>query len=85
MHFFKKRTQARCQYLLVQSGTNVHLGLTREHLLLQIQSRLRLTMQHIYGHAQNLGNECADHAAALGTFAFGVESKRMHALDASFV
>ena len=25
-------------------------------------------MQHIYSHAQNLGNECADHAAALGAF-----------------
>ena len=26
------------------------------------------TVQHIYSHAQNLGNECADHAAALGTY-----------------
>ena len=25
-------------------------------------------MQHVYGHSGNLGNECADHAAALGTF-----------------
>ena len=25
-------------------------------------------MQHVYSHAQNIGNECADHAAALGTF-----------------
>ena len=25
-------------------------------------------MQHVYGHTWNLGNECADHAAALGTF-----------------
>ena len=24
-------------------------------------------MQHVYGHAGNLGNECADHAAALGS------------------
>ena len=26
-----------------------------------------LTMQHVYGHIGNLGNGCADHAAALGT------------------
>ena len=32
------------------------------------QRKLRLTMQHVYGHNGNLGNECADHAAALGTF-----------------
>ena len=25
-------------------------------------------MQHVYGHGGNLGDECADHAAALGTF-----------------
>ena len=30
--------------------------------------RLRLTVQHLYGHRGNPGNECADHAAALGTF-----------------
>ena len=27
-------------------------------------------MQHVYGHTGNLGNECTDHAAALGTFGF---------------
>ena len=27
-----------------------------------------VTMRHVYGHSGNLGNECADHAAALGTF-----------------
>ena len=25
-------------------------------------------MQHVHGHGVNLGIECADHAAALGTF-----------------
>ena len=25
-------------------------------------------MQHTWGHAQNLGNECADHAAALAAY-----------------
>ena len=25
-------------------------------------------MQHVHGHGGNLGNECADHAAALGSF-----------------
>ena len=27
-------------------------------------------MHHVYGHAGNLGNECADHAAALGSLGF---------------
>ena len=34
--------------------------------MLSVQHRLRLTIQHVYGHTGNLGNECADHAAALG-------------------
>ena len=32
------------------------------------QHKLRLTMQRVFGHGGNLENECADHAAALGTF-----------------
>ena len=31
------------------------------------QHRPRFTMQHVYGHTGNLGHECADHAAALGS------------------
>ena len=34
------------------------------------QRKLRLTMQHVYGHSGNLGNECAGHAAAPGTLGF---------------
>ena len=52
----------------VQSRANVSLGLTCQRVLLQIQLRLRFTVQHIYSHAQNSWNECADRAAALGTF-----------------
>ena len=25
-------------------------------------------MQHVYSHAKNLGNECAEHAAAMGVY-----------------
>ena len=38
--------------------------------MVSAQRKLRLTMQHVYGHSGNLGNECADHAAALGTLGF---------------
>ena len=34
--------------------------------MIRVQHRQRLTMQHVHGHSGNLGNECADHAAALG-------------------
>ena len=36
--------------------------------MIRAQHRLRLTMQHVCGHTGNLGDECADHAAELGTF-----------------
>ena len=51
----------------IQARTHV-LAIACQQALIHAQRRLRLTMQHVYGHGGNLGNECADHAAALGTF-----------------
>ena len=52
----------------IQARTHVQLALACQQSMIRAQHRLRLTMQHTYGHGGNLGNECADHAAALGTF-----------------
>ena len=52
----------------IQARTHVQLALACQQSVIRIQHRLRLTMQHVFGHGGNLGNECADHAAALGTF-----------------
>ena len=54
----------------IQARSHVQLALACQRSMLCAQHRLRLTMQHVYGHSGNLGNECADHAAALGTFGF---------------
>ena len=51
----------------IQARTHVQLELACQQSLFHAQRRLRLTMQHVFGHSGNLGNECADHAAALGT------------------
>ena len=50
----------------IQARTQVQLALACQQSMLKVQHRLRFTMQHVYGHTGNLGNECADHAAALG-------------------
>ena len=42
-------------------------ALACQQSMIRARHRLRLTMQHVFGHGGNLGNECADHAAALGT------------------
>ena len=52
----------------IQARTHVQLALACQRSVLCAQQRLRLTMQHAYGHTGNLGNECADHAAAPGSF-----------------
>ena len=54
-----------------------------KQLLLKVQHRLRITMQYVYGHAGNLGNECADHAAALGTFGLVSNHKPIYTLGSS--
>ena len=52
----------------VHARANAQLGLACQRILLQIQQMLRFTMQRIYSSAKNLGNDCADDAAALRTF-----------------
>ena len=52
----------------IQARTHVLLTLACQQSMIRVQHRVRLTMQHVYGHGGNLGNECAEHAAALGTF-----------------
>ena len=51
-----------------QARTHVQLALACQQSMIRVQHCLRLTMQHVYCHSGNLGNECAHHAAALGTF-----------------
>ena len=58
----------------IQARTHVQLALACQRSMLCIQHRLRFTMQHVNGHTGNLGNECADHAAAHGSF--GLASSR---------
>ena len=52
----------------ILARTHVRLALACQQSMIRAQHRLRLTMQHVFGHGGNLGNECADHAAALCTF-----------------
>ena len=52
----------------IHARTHVQIGLSCQQLLLKVQHKLLFTMQHIYSQAEILGNECADHAVALGIF-----------------
>ena len=52
---------------MIQARTHVQLALACQQSMNRAQHRLRLTMQHVYGHGGNLANERADNAAALGT------------------
>ena len=54
----------------IQARTRVQLALACQRSMIFVQRKLRLTMQHVYGHSGNLGNESADHAAAFGTSGF---------------
>ena len=49
-----------------QPRTNVQLALSCKLSLLKVQHKLRFSIQHVYSHAESVGNEGADHAAALG-------------------
>ena len=51
----------------IQARTPVQLALACQRSTLCAHHKLRLAMQHAYGHIGNLGTECADHAEALGS------------------
>ena len=62
--YYDSKHAAGICYGTTHDRTHVQLALACQQSMLKVQYRLRLTMQHVYGW--NLGNECADHAAALG-------------------
>ena len=66
--FYDSKHAAGVCFGTILARTHVQLGLSCQQLLLKVQHRVRFTMQHVYSHAENLGNECADHSAALGAF-----------------
>ena len=54
----------------IQARTHVQLALACQRCMISAQRKFRLTMERVYGHSGNLGNQCADHAAALGALGF---------------
>ena len=55
--FYDSKHAANVCMGTIQSRTNEPLGGTSQQLLLQTQLRMRITMQHIYSHGQNVGDE----------------------------
>ena len=54
----------------IQARTHVQLALACQRSTIFTERKFRLTMQHVHGHSGNLGNEYADHAAALCSLGF---------------
>ena len=66
--FFDSQHDADVCLRSIQTRTNVRLVGLSEHLLLQVQLRVSLTLPHIYSNVGYVGHECADHAVALGSW-----------------
>ena len=49
---------------------NIYLAHTCNELLLRLKCKFHVSAHHVYGHAGNTGNECADAAASLGMRGF---------------
>ena len=57
--FFNDSKHAACVSLgTIQASTHVQLAPACQQSMIRAQHRLRLTMQYVYGHSENLGNEC---------------------------
>ena len=66
--YYDAQHAARVCLGTIQGRTHVQLGLAYQRSMTRAQHKLRLIMQHVCGHSGNMGNECADHTAALGSF-----------------
>ena len=61
---------ARICLSTIQARTHVQVVLACQQSMIRAQHRLRLTMQQVFRHGCNLGNECAYFSIAIGTFGF---------------
>ena len=68
--FFDSKHAANVCVGMTQTCPNVLSGMTSQQPLPQPQVRMRITIQHVHIHGHNVGNECTDHAAALGALGF---------------
>ena len=64
--FFGSQHAADVCFGSVQRRTNVWLAGTSQQIILQAQLRTSHTLRHVCCHGGNVGNGCADDAAALG-------------------
>ena len=64
MYFFDSMHAAGICLGTIQARTHVQLALACQQSMIRVQHRLRFTMQHVYGHSGNLGNESADHGSS---------------------
>ena len=62
----------------IQARTHVQLALVCQRSMIFAQRKLRLTMQHVYGHNGNLGNECP--CRRTWDFMFYIKPQRYHSL-----
>ena len=67
----------------IQARTHVQLALAYQQSLIHAHRRLRLTVQHVYGHSGNLGNECADPCRCTWHFRTYLQPQRYHPLESS--
>ena len=81
IHYDSKHAAGVCLGT-IQARTHVQLALVCQQSMLNVQHRLRLTMQHVYGHTGNMGNECDDHFGLVSSHNLATLSVR-HKFDTS--
>ena len=66
--FYDSKHAAHVCMGTMQTRTDVPLALTSQQVLLPAHLRLRIAIEHVYSHGQNVSTACADHAAVLGAY-----------------
>ena len=72
---YDSKHAARVACGVAHAGRNITLASKCNDLGLRSEDKIYISIHHVYGHAGNAGNECADIAASFGTNGFVPECK----------
>ena len=73
---FDSKHAARVTLGVAHAKNNIALACTWNTLLLHLECKFHFSANHVFSHAGNAGNECADVAASLGIRAWRASSPR---------
>ena len=73
---YDSKRASRVTFGVAHSRRNISSASRCNDLVLRSKEKFYISIHHVFGHAGNAGNECADIAASFGTSGFNLSVQR---------